>query len=128
LEREATTLAKNPQSGDFLLFPRGCVRAFLCSALLVAAGLGARAADAAPAEVRISNFTFDPPTLTVPVGATVTWTNRDDEPHTVTSTGGGFTSPALDTDESFSFRFDAAGSYAYHCAIHPHMTGTIVVR
>ena len=76
--------------------------------------------------MHISNFTFDPPSLTVPVGATVTWVNGDDELHTVTS--GAFTSPALDTDESFSFRFDAPGTYVYRCAIHPQMTGTIVVQ
>ena len=89
----------------------------------------ARAAESAPpAQVRISNFAFDPPSLTVPVGATVTWVNQDDEPHTVTSQTGAFTSQALDTDESFSFHFDAPGTYVYRCAIHPHMTGTIVVR
>ena len=88
----------------------------------------ARPADSAPAQVRISNFAFDPPSLTVPKGATVTWVNQDDEPHTVTSQTGAFTSQALDTDESFSFHFTAPGTYVYRCAIHPHMTGTIVVR
>ncbi len=92
------------------------------------AAVPARAASTAPAEVHISNFTFDPPTLTVPKGATVTWINQDDELHTVTSAAGGFTSKTLDTDESFSFRFDAPGTYVYRCAIHPQMTGTIVVR
>jgi len=90
----------------------------------------ARPADSAPSpgQVRISNFTFDPPSLTVPVGATVTWVNQDDEPHTVTSQTGAFGSQALDTDESFSFHFTAPGTYVYRCGIHPHMTGTIVVR
>jgi len=90
----------------------------------------ARSADSAPppGQVRISNFAFDPPSLTVPKGATVTWVNQDDEPHTVTSQTGAFTSQALDTDESFSFHFTAPGTYVYRCAIHPHMTGTIVVR
>jgi plastocyanin len=97
----------------------------LIAALALAAAL-ARAASPARAEVHISNFTFEPRTLTVPVGATVTWVNRDDELHTVTS--GAFTSPALDTDESFSFHFDAPGTYVYRCAIHPQMTGTIVVQ
>ncbi|HME73911.1 MAG TPA: cupredoxin family copper-binding protein [Myxococcota bacterium] len=100
----------------------------LLVAAFAGAALPARAASTAPAEVHISNFTFDPPTLAVPVGATVTWVNQDDEPHTVTSAGGGFTSPALDTDESFSFRFDAPGTYVYRCAIHPQMTGKIVVQ
>ncbi|HTF33611.1 MAG TPA: cupredoxin family copper-binding protein [Myxococcota bacterium] len=97
-------------------------------AAFAGAPVPAHAASTAPAEVHIWNFTFDPPSLTVPVGATVTWINRDDEPHTVTSAEGAFTSQALDTDDSFSFRFDAPGTYVYRCAIHPQMTGTIVVR
>ena len=81
-----------------------------------------------PGQVRISNFAFDPPTLMVRPGATVIWVNKDDEIHTVTSADGKFSSPALDTDESFSFHFDAPGTYLYHCAIHARMTGTIVVH
>ena len=61
-------------------------------------------------------------------GSTVTWTNKDDEPHTVASEGGLFRSAALDTNESFSFRFDKPGTYRYTCSIHPRMTGTVVVR
>src|SRR5216684_3216458 len=56
-------------------------------------------------EVKIDNFSFGPVTLTVPVGTTVTWTNRDDIPHTVVSTDGVFKSKVLDTDEKFSFTF-----------------------
>ena len=69
-------------------------------------------------------------TLTVATGTKVTWTNSDEEPHTVTSADGGimFKSPALDTDEKFSFTFDRPGSYKYFCSIHPHMVGTIVVK
>jgi plastocyanin len=83
---------------------------------------------APPGQVLISNYAFDPPTLTVKPGATVTWVNKDDEIHTVTSATGAFTSQALDTDDAFSFHFDAPGTYLYHCAIHPRMTGTIVVH
>jgi plastocyanin len=61
-------------------------------------------------------------------GATVTWTNKDDEPHTVVSDTAPFRSGALDTDESFSFRFDEPGTYHYACSIHPRMVGTIVVQ
>ena len=71
---------------------------------------------------------FDPPTLEVPVGATVTWVNRDEEIHTVTSTQGLFTSPALDGEKQFSYRFEKPGTYEYRCALHPQMTGTVVVR
>jgi len=80
------------------------------------------------AEVKIDNFTFAPGTLTVPVGTTVTWTNRDDIPHTVVSTDGAFKSKALDTDEKFSFTFGKAGSYPYFCSIHPKMTGKVIVQ
>ena len=81
-------------------------------------------------EVKIDNFSFGPATLAVPVGTTVTWTNRDDIPHTVVSTDDPktFKSKVLDTDEKFSFTFSKAGDYPYFCSIHPKMTGKIVVR
>jgi plastocyanin len=79
-------------------------------------------------EVKIDNFSFGPGTLTVPVGTTVTWTNRDDIPHTVVSTEGVFRSKVLDTDEKFSFTFSKTGSYPYFCSIHPKMTGRVVVQ
>ena len=81
-----------------------------------------------PAVVTVDNFTFGPGTLTVPVGTTVTWTNRDDIPHTVVSTERAFKSKVLDTNEKFAFTFGKAGSYRYFCSIHPRMTGTVVVR
>ncbi len=79
-------------------------------------------------EVKIDNFSFGPGTLTVPPGTTVTWTNRDDIPHTVVSTDGVFKSKVLDTDEKFSFTFSKAGAYPYFCSIHPKMTGKVVVQ
>jgi plastocyanin len=82
----------------------------------------------AAAEVRIDNFSFAPQTLTVTVGTTVTWTNHDDIPHTVVSTDGVFKSKVRDTDETFSYMFDKAGTYPYYCSIHPKMTGQVVVR
>lgn len=80
------------------------------------------------AEVKIDNFSFGPQTITVPVGATVTWTNRDDIPHTSVSTEGAFKSKVMDTDEKFSYTFTKAGTYPYYCSIHPKMTGQIVVK
>ena len=80
------------------------------------------------AEVKIDNFSFGPAALTVPVGTTVSWTNRDDIPHTVVSTDAVFKSKALDTDEKFSFTFSKAGSYPYFCSIHPKMTGKVIVQ
>lgn len=79
-------------------------------------------------EVSIDNFSFGPQTLTVSAGTTVTWTNRDDIPHTVVSTDGVFKSKVRDTDERFSYTFDKAGTYTYYCSIHPKMTGQVVVK
>ena len=80
-------------------------------------------------QVNIDNFSFTPATLTVPVGAKVTWTNKDDVPHTVVSTTKAFPhSPAMDTDESFSYAFAKAGTYEYYCSVHPKMVGKVVVQ
>ena len=81
-------------------------------------------------EVKIDNFSFGPAVLTVPVGSTVTWTNRDDIPHTVVSTDDPktFKSKVLDTDEKFSYTFNKAGTFSYFCSIHPKMTGKVVVQ
>ena len=81
-------------------------------------------------EVKIDNFSFSPPTLTVAAGTTVTWINRDDIPHTVVSSDDprAFKSKALDTDDRFTFTFTKAGTYSYFCSIHPKMTGKVVVQ
>jgi plastocyanin len=86
------------------------------------------AAAAAPGIVIARDFMFAPATTTIKAGSTLTWTNHDDEPHTIVSDTGLFRSAALDTDESFSFRFDKPGTYHYTCSIHPRMVGTIVVQ
>jgi plastocyanin len=88
------------------------------------------AAQTAPSAVavKIDNFSFGPQSITVSPGTKVTWTNRDDIPHTVVSTEGVFKSKVMDTDESFSFTFDKPGSYPYFCSVHPKMTGTVVVK
>jgi plastocyanin len=80
--------------------------------------------------VAIDNFSFTPATLTVAVGTTVKWTNRDDIPHTVVSTDDPrtFKSKVLDTDESFSFTFTKAGTFPYFCSIHPKMTAKVIVQ
>ena len=99
--------------------------------VLLAAALPAVASaenSAAPTIVMARDFMFAPAALTVTAGSTVTWTNKDDEPHTVVSEAGLFRSGALDTGDSFSFRFDKPGTYRYTCSIHPRMVGTIVVQ
>jgi amicyanin len=85
-------------------------------------------ACAADLQVKIDNFTFNPPKLTVKVGDTVTWMNEDDIPHTVRAKIGEFKSKTLDTDDRFAFTFTKPGSYDYFCSLHPHMTGLIVVE
>ena len=77
--------------------------------------------------VAITDFAFAPATLTVRAGSTVTWTNHDDEPHTVVARDGSFHSPALATDAAYSFTFTTPGTFAYLCSIHPMMTATVEV-
>ena len=86
-----------------------------------------RAAPPAAA-VSIDNFTFKSPVVMVKPGTTVTWTNGDDIPHTVVSKDGLFKSKVLDTGDRFSFTFAKAGQFGYFCSLHPHMTGTIIVK
>ena len=81
-----------------------------------------------PHEILIQGFMFRPASTTIQVGESVIWTNKDDEPHTVSSDTGLFRSSALDTDETFTFRFDKPGIYHFICSIHPRMTGMIIVR
>ena len=78
--------------------------------------------------VMIDNFTFTPPELTVAVGTTVKWLNRDDIPHTVVDKNKAFRSKALDTDDAYSFTFANAGTFDYFCSLHPHMVGKIIVK
>jgi plastocyanin len=105
--------------------------AVIAIVLLLAGSPIVRASDtlfSPGSEVKIDNFSFGPQTITVPVGTTVTWTNRDDIPHTSVSTEGVFKSKVMDTDEKFSYTFTKAGTYPYYCTIHPKMTGQVVVK
>jgi len=90
------------------------------SASASAAPQGANAVD-------ITNFAFAPATLTVPVGSTVTWTNHDEEPHTIAAGDGSFHSPGMGTNATYSFTFANPGTFDYICSIHPFMHGTVVV-
>lgn len=81
-----------------------------------------------PNRIVVKDFMFMPNSLTVKAGSTVTWANMDDEPHTVVSNTGLFRSAAMDTNESFSFKFEQPGTYHFTCSIHPRMVGTIVVQ
>jgi len=98
----------------------------------VGAGTWRLAASAHPTsettDVKIDHFTFGPAELTVSAGTTVTWTNRDDIPHTVASTDKVFKSKVLNSDNTFAFTFSTAGTYPYFCSLHPRMTGKVVVK
>lgn len=113
--------------------PTAALAAALLAAAPLAAGPVALSATAPAASatqtVSIDNFTFGPSTLTVKPGTTVTWVNHDDVPHEVVADDhAAFRSKVLDTDQSFSFTFAKPGVFAYFCALHPHMTGKVVVR
>lgn len=80
-------------------------------------------------KIEIKDFMFNPATITVKSGQTVTWINRDEEPHTIVSVEKQFKkSAALDTNEEFTITTGAPGTYIYFCSVHPKMTGTIVVE
>ena len=85
-------------------------------------------AATASASVTIQDFAFGPGSISVAVGSTVTWTNQDSVSHTVTADDGSFDSGRLAQGATFSRTFDTPGTYTYHCAIHPSMTGTITVE
>jgi plastocyanin len=95
---------------------------------LVAASSPSSAAPPESTQIAIKDFMFMPNSLTVKPGTAVTWVNRDDEPHSVVSDTGLFRSGAVDTNETFSFKFDKPGTYHFTCAIHPRMVGTIIVE
>jgi len=83
--------------------------------------------------VNIQNIAFNPKTLTVSVGSTVTWTNLDSVPHQIAADPGqpdiaDFSSPSMAQGSTYSYTFQKAGTWAYHCNIHPSMKGTVVVQ
>jgi plastocyanin len=80
------------------------------------------------AQIMITNFNFDPETITIKAGSTVTWTNQDSVAHTVVAQDGSWKSESLAKGTSFSYTFDKPGTYAYICSIHPTMKGTIIVQ
>jgi plastocyanin len=102
------------------------LRAFAAGAAVCCAVYGALAGSG-ETRLTIDNFTFKPDVVTVRVGTRIVWENNDDIPHSIVETTGKFHSPALDTEDKFSFTFDKAGSYEYFCGLHPHMKGKVVV-
>jgi plastocyanin len=86
------------------------------------------AAPSGGSTVEIKNFMFTPMTLTVSVGTTVTWKFDDSTQHTVTANDKSFTSSPMASGQTYTHTFNTAGTVAYHCSIHPDMTGTIIVK
>lgn len=78
--------------------------------------------------ITIQNFTFNPPSITIKPGTTITWINSDDIPHSVVENNRAFKSPPLDTDQKFSKVFTAVGTTDYFCGFHNHMTGKVIVQ
>ncbi len=78
--------------------------------------------------VSISNFSFVSNALTVTAGTTVTWTNNDSAPHTVTADDNSFTSGNLSKGDTYSHKFTGTGTFNYHCNVHPMMTASVIVK
>lgn len=117
--------------GDHRGRSRGRLDAAAISAFFAVLALAVRTATASggeSAEIAIQNFQFAPAALEVHAGETITWVNHDEEIHSIVSSQGLFTSPGLDGEQRFSFRFEKPGTYEYRCALHPQMKGTVVVR
>jgi plastocyanin len=106
----------------------GCCRAGLIGIALLALGSATTAQSAGTMMIKVENYSFMPSELTVAPGTTVTWINKDDSPHTISSTDHVLASKAMDTDDQFSFTFDKEGDYKYFCTLHPYMVGVVKVR
>ena len=98
---------------------------FAVAAVLLASGPASTAG--ATATVHIKNFAFVPAKLTVAAGTVVRFVNDDSEAHTATAVDKSFDSEGLDSGEAWGYRFSKPGKFAYFCALHPYMRGTIVV-
>lgn len=113
-----TTATPSPQLAPSTLTPVPAIQAPTSTST----ALGSKAA------ITISGFKFVPDAVNVTIGTTVTWTNQDSTNHTVVADDGSWKSESLAKDATFSFTFDKAGTYTYHCSIHTSMKGTIIVK
>jgi plastocyanin len=110
-----------------LFLRAGTVLALAFCAALAVPGILAAAAPAT-VDVNIAKFAYGPKEITVAPGTKVTWINRDETPHTVTSNDKSFGSKGLDTEDKFEHTFATEGDFAYICTLHPFMTGVVHVR
>lgn len=106
----------------------GCAFMLALVAALGITTLIAIAAAPARVDVEVTRFVFAPKEITVAPGTRVTWTNRDETPHTVSSQNKSFASKGLDTDDTFEHTFGSEGDFDYICTVHPYMTGVVHVR
>jgi len=113
-----------------LIAPIAAVAMLSAAAAFAPPPRGTAAEAAAPARavtVKIANFAFGPAAVTVPAGTQVTWLNDDDDAHDIVADDRSFRSQPLDTGDSYAFTFSKPGTYGYHCGLHPHMVGKVVV-
>ena len=89
---------------------------------------GPATSSASGPQVIMKNTAYDPATLTIKVGQTVTWVNQDSTQHDVVANKGEFKSSLLASGGTYGFKFTQAGTYTYYCSIHPNMLGTIIVQ
>jgi len=118
-------------SGCTVLLVLACVIAGCASSQSTPATAAPPVATGGGNTIAIKNFAFDPASLAVKTGTTVTWTKQDSVPHIIASDTGSpaaFSSDSLPAGASYSFTFTQAGTYPYHCTIHPSMKGTIIVQ
>ena len=109
--------------------PRKLAVALAACTTLASIALYAAAAAPGPAmKVDIAKFAYAPKEITVAPGTRIVWTNRDETPHTVTSSDKSFASKGMDTDDAFEHTFDREGDFGYLCTVHPFMTGVVHVR
>jgi len=103
---------------------------FACApkAVVSATATSAPVASGNETKITISGFAFDPATITIKVGETVTWTNQDGVVHTVAAEDKSWSSDNLGKGSSYSHAFETAGTFAYVCGVHPNMKGTVIVQ
>jgi plastocyanin len=113
-----------------VLFISGLLAAVSCgsSSQTTSTAPGTSITPGATADITIENFAFSPDTITVAVGSTVTWTNKDSTTHTVTSLTGVFDSGEMSHGSNFSHTFNQKGTFEYRCGIHTSMRGTVTVE
>jgi plastocyanin len=122
------TACGSSSNGGGTSSPAATTSATSTSASSAAPASGGSAGVGGGSTVEIKNFMFAPMTLTVSVGATVTWKFADSTPHTVAADDDSFTSSPMSNGQIYTHTFDTAGTIKYHCSIHPFMTGTVVVK